>query len=472
VVEGPRNSVATEMTSWNEDNFLERIMPYWRRGNPKRHGCPTSASLSAFVANELGASERDAMAAHLGRCSECTALHDRLVSFSQVLLTVQDLEWKNAEKRLGNWMEDFLRSQPGATLKQSEMETAADSTRSERKRKWFLSWEIQWALGAVTGLAIVMGGVLLLRFQQLSHSRESEVAVQEESPLVIESPSEKKRNESGSDETIANTRQDNPGVTNTNRRVSVLPAARTGAPVEGPTKHGVAGGQAQNESQIAQNAPPKPLPGHGAQSGQTTITHGNLLPNQPSMDRDSPIPSVSAGGPASLPTPPLIPAFPAAYAPAPARPSPTHAPATQALVGVALDRRASFQIKGETRIWIQYSSTIPQTDGTFPIQGTLQQPIMQAGAILLARGTEIRGFGTLVGGKISQVALNEFIVNGTRYTLLNQVSGTGNTQLLGTGRSVQFEGGQVLEVFYDTDSVYQRKAGVTPPHALPRETIR
>ena len=451
------------MTSWNEDNFLEKLMPYRQRGgNSERQTCPDSGSLSAFVANELSTAERDAIAEHLERCSDCTALHDRLVRFSQAAATVQDLEWKNAEKRLGNWMEDFLRSQPGATHKRSDLGIAVDSLRSERNRKWFFSWGMQWALGAATGLAMVAGGVLLLKFGPWSQSHGTEVAVQTTSPAVIEPPSGEERSESTADDTVTTPRQENRRATTTAPVLPELPAA---APVQHANRQGAEGGEERNESQIAQNAPARPSPAPDAQSGQMTIAQANPPQKEPSTNQVLPSPKGSLGGSALGIAPPPTPTLPTAYAPAPAS-SPSHAPTAQPLVGVALDRRASFQIKGDTRIWIQCSSAIPQTDGSFPIQGMLQQPITQAGAILLGQGTELRGFGTLVGGKISQVVLNEFIVNGARYALLNRVSGKANAPLPGTGRSVQFEGGQVLEMFYVADSVYQKIARLTPPPAL------
>jgi hypothetical protein len=444
------------MTSWNEDNFLEKLMPYRQRGgNSERQTCPDSASLSAFVANELGANEREAMAVHVARCSECAALHDRLVRFSEAPLTVQDVEWKNAEKRLGNWMEDFLRSQPGATLKQPEVETASDGLRFEPKRKRSLSWVVQWALGAVTGLAIVAGGVLLLRFQQLSHSRESEVAVQEESPAVIQSPSDEKRNESTVDDTITTPKRENRRAITIRPTAPVLPDLAAAVPVQEANRQGAEGGEERKESQIADNAPALPSPGADAHL-HTSIAQVSPRQRQPSTGRGLHSGGGFLGGSVIRIAPPPLPTLPTAYGPTPAGSSSSPAPAPQALVGVSLDRRASFQIKGDTRIWIQCSSTIPQTDGTFPIQGTLQQPIMQVGTILLAQGTEVHGFATLVGGKISQVVLNQFIVNGTQYSLLNQVSGEANAPLPGAGRIVQFESGQVLELFYDTNSVYQR----------------
>lgn len=452
------------MTNWNEDNFLENLMPYWQRGrNLERQSCPNSASLSAFVANELGAPERDTITEHLGRCSECAALHDRLVRFSKPTVTVGDLEWKNAEKRLGDWMGDFLRSREGVSDKRSQHEPAVVSHRFEGSWKWFFSWRTQWALGAATGLAVVAGVILLLRLGPMSHRDQVEIAVQTNSPSVMQSPSmqpgslpaeKQKESPAGNTAVTAEEKKRTPMSSGTTAHV---PPAQPMTPARQPEQSGAVQEERHEQPQNAHNVPAGLSP--NVQSGDTQSVDSSVARSSPADGgvTEQPLVGIASDRRVSL----------AQGNPLPARPS-TGGGSHRTTGGFVSGSFAAttglpspmplFQIKGDTRIWIQRTSTIPKTDGTFPIRGKLQQPIKQAGTILLPQGIEVSGFETVSQGQTAQIILNQFTVDGTVYALVKSVSTEVSAPTPGTGRIVPFEGGRVLEMFYDTNSVYQHTA--------------
>ena len=72
------------MTSWNEDNFLERLMPRPRRENGvQMEPCPDSELLSAFTEQQVSPFLRDAIAAHLAQCPKCQDIYERLRQFAK-----------------------------------------------------------------------------------------------------------------------------------------------------------------------------------------------------------------------------------------------------------------------------------------------------------------------------------------------------------------------------------------------------
>ena len=105
-----------------------------------------------------------------------------------------------------------------------------------------------------------------------------------------------------------------------------------------------------------------------------------------------------------------------------------------------------------TRVWIRLNSVNRQPDGSFTFKGSLHLPVQEANGIPLDRGTEINGSGTVSGGETS-VFITDFALHGTRYTLKG-ASGTGRATP-GVGKAIEFNGGQILEMWFSSDSIYE-----------------
>ena len=96
------------MTKLNEDDFLEKLMPYLRRGSEGGEDrCPDPESLVAFCEGTLYASRSEQIRDHFARCAACAAIHERLLRFESNFQPSQS-QWLNAEKRLDNWMDSLL----------------------------------------------------------------------------------------------------------------------------------------------------------------------------------------------------------------------------------------------------------------------------------------------------------------------------------------------------------------------------
>jgi hypothetical protein len=96
------------MTKLNEDDFLEKLMPYLRRGSKGGEDrCPDPESLVAFCEGTLYASRSEQIRDHFARCAACAEIHERLLRFESNFQPSES-QWLNAEKRLDNWMDSLL----------------------------------------------------------------------------------------------------------------------------------------------------------------------------------------------------------------------------------------------------------------------------------------------------------------------------------------------------------------------------
>ncbi|MFZ0794849.1 MAG: hypothetical protein WAM65_13835, partial [Candidatus Korobacteraceae bacterium] len=171
------------MTTLNEHNFLERLMPHLQQRNGlERQTCPDSMTLAAFMENQLGASDRDAIAMHLTQCSACAELHDRLVGFSKATAAAQDPEWENTEKRLAIWMSGFLDAHASARRSADR----APAGNSAKERNWWRSVKFQWALSGVAVLALIAGAAFLLKPALSWHKEQPQIATQKN--RAVETP--------------------------------------------------------------------------------------------------------------------------------------------------------------------------------------------------------------------------------------------------------------------------------------------
>jgi hypothetical protein len=143
------------MMDLNEDDFLERLMPYFRSGDTKADDpCPNPDTLSAFVEGTLESGNRGAVQIHVARCSSCAQLCVRLKDFVAGSVTVGEAEWRNAEKRLDNWMEGFLRTTPSESTRPQQAQR--ESSWLER-RNWLPIPTRGYALAGSLSIALVIG---------------------------------------------------------------------------------------------------------------------------------------------------------------------------------------------------------------------------------------------------------------------------------------------------------------------------
>lgn len=176
------------MKDWNEDNFLEKLMP--RR--PGRQGgvqdsCPDEESLCAYAEDRVSGDIRDGIAAHLKACASCSNLYQRLMEFARPRTPVPEDEWTQAEKRLGIWMDGFLRAESRRERVEPLAEAAIglipgywlsawrnrkvfpavakqpDAARNATRGGWFSAWKIQWVFAAV-GTLVVSGATYFFMF--------------------------------------------------------------------------------------------------------------------------------------------------------------------------------------------------------------------------------------------------------------------------------------------------------------------
>src|ERR1035437_6828003 len=144
------------MTGWNEDNFIEKIVPLLQR----RFGAPSCPEAGAFLAasnNDTSGILKKAMAEHVSGCPECRDLQQRMERFDAPMVSDHDAEWQQTEKRLDNWMEGFLASD-------AAVHHERDRIRASRLRLFFTRLtgpsvfrQLRWALVPAVTLALVIG---------------------------------------------------------------------------------------------------------------------------------------------------------------------------------------------------------------------------------------------------------------------------------------------------------------------------
>jgi hypothetical protein len=124
---------------------------------------------------------------------------------------------------------------------------------------------------------------------------------------------------------------------------------------------------------------------------------------------------------------------------------------------------AHFRLEAGTRLWIRLNSVNRQPDGGFTFQGSLLLPVNRANEVLLDRGTEVNGSGSLSQGRTS-LFITDLVVQGTRY-VLSRTTGSTHAQPPGRGEAVQFDSGQILEMWLASASNYEKASDmdVKPP---------
>jgi len=119
----------------------------------------------------------------------------------------------------------------------------------------------------------------------------------------------------------------------------------------------------------------------------------------------------------------------------------------------AADHRPLLQFEAGVQLWIRVNSIRRQPDGSFGFRGTLLQPIILADSVSLDQGTELVGWGTVNGGHVI-ASVTEFTVRGENYGLRS--AGSAN-QKPGSGPAVELNPGKLLEMWFASASVYEKK---------------
>jgi hypothetical protein len=119
----------------------------------------------------------------------------------------------------------------------------------------------------------------------------------------------------------------------------------------------------------------------------------------------------------------------------------------------AADHRPLLQFKAGVQLWIRVNSIRRQPDGSFSFRGTPLQPITLTDSVSFDQGTELVGWGKVNGGHV-MVSVTEFTVRGENYGLRSTGSANKNP---GSGPAVELTPGKLLEMWFASTSVYEKK---------------
>jgi hypothetical protein len=389
------------MTDWNEETFLDRLMPHLR--TEMRRGqdcCPDAEALGAVADGSAAAWLKSAVQRHLTRCSACSELYRRLSAFQSPGSSKADAEWAQEEKRLDNWMEAFL------------AQAAPPAPEPGRQSLWirwvtFCQTQIGWKVPVIVATA----GVLLclgILLSQVFFTGEPTLVAQRVSPAApphMAAPAQK-REETSEAPTPAPAA---PAVP--------VESARLNPPVPSP-----------------QRPVPRPATQH-ASAGAPPYT---------------PVPAQEREGTSKAPTPaPAAPAAPVESArvnpPLPSRPSPPSARLGNSFLGATLHEEptrlvepaqngdvaqaavpgkpssvlppAEIRLPVSTEIWITVTQVNRGPNDTFTFDGMIILPVMnpQRTATLLEKNSYLHG--EAVPGDKPQLTITSLKVKGVQYVV-------------------------------------------------------
>jgi hypothetical protein len=134
-------------------------------------------------------------------------------------------------------------------------------------------------------------------------------------------------------------------------------------------------------------------------------------------------------------------------------------------VGIVVPLPAVLQFAAGTRLWIRVFSISRQPDGSFNFGGTLLEPVSQAG-LHLDKDTVLSGSGNVKGNDVT-VLIRSFLIRGVSYSLPGTIE-TLSPQTPGAGKALQFDDGQIIEMWVSSATVYEKAvAEVSPSRAKP-----
>lgn len=434
------------MTAWSEENFLERLTPRLRKGAESTAGpCPDSESLSAFAENQGSNALREAIATHLVSCSNCREIEERLRYFARAEEPEEGLEWKNAEKRLDNWMAAFL-SAPVSRDQAGRAYSVGSVGQPTKSTGWMSSWRLVWALGTLAIVAVVASTTFFLGFR-LGRTQQRQVVAQVAPPTAqpaITRTTETKPKSATESTAVAPP----PGRAPAEEEGARRPALAYGPSREQPT---VSSGRASSPSTSAPLTEALAVPRVNPEGGGRTQTPSREVPTNASPEASvvASAPPRSSAGVRTEGTP-----VPVEGLASLTRSASTRLPAAPALRPAAtelVNYPASIHLPSGTRVWIQIKAVNRRADGSFTFQGSLHLPVTRAKRVLLERGAEVNGVGSESHGQTS-LSIRELVVHSARYVLKSAPASEG---------AVPFEGGRVLETFISSDSIYEKTGDTT-----------
>ena len=452
------------MTGWNEDNFLEELMPLAGR-RPAADPCPQVEALRAVTDRHASENAKSAIAAHAATCPVCRSLQQRLQAFDATLFTSQEADWEQTEGRLDSWLKGFLAS-GGAVYK-------VDSRTSEsRPRLWWqrpttlpVGWQMRWVLVPAATVAVVICSFLIGR---LSAPQPRQLAVvtpynsSSPNPVPAGAVAEARIPESGPDRELLS--QAAPRIRPNPARDDVAPNAPTPiTPVAAaPSQHdretnsAVLAPPAHGKSERAwAPAPPPPQAPKGTlatgssyaqarRTAETAEASALARPNRPAGAGSTFSGQLTPAGMRSVV---------ATRSAASLAVRAEHTPVVLAPPLIRLD--------AGTRVWISVKSVQPLTEGVSEFRGVVLLPVTQSSAVLLVRNTEVFGTVPVRNGKRS-VQIREFLSAEAHYRL-RSAGGETNLRLLGAGEVVEFDAGKVLETWMATESTYEKLPAESRP---------
>lgn len=444
------------MNGWNEDNFLEELMPLLRRKRAADQ-CPEAEAFYAAADGETSEVSRNAIAAHAVRCPACGDLQQRIQAFDAPMLTGREAEWEQTEGRLDSWLARFLKSD--AAVSQVGRRTKESHARSwwRRLASQPFAWQMRWALVPVAAVALVVCSFLVGR---LSAPQPRELTADATS-----------HGRSSPNPTPAATVAHSRSPEGTPDRE---PRPSQAAPKTQPSP---AGGTVVASYAPARMSPAAASPVAPHESVRATET-AVLTPPVPSNAEEAPVAPVSpsAGGERAVETaetsetaPAVSPEVPGAMSSGrTAQPGMRsvmalrgRAPAIRAERSPAILAAPVIRLDAGTRVWIALRSVRPRADGASEFRGVVLLPVTQSGAVLLSRNTEVSGTMTVRNGKKS-VRILEFLSTGAHYRL-RSASGEADVRLLGAGEAVEFDAGRVVETWMASASTYEKLSAESRP---------
>jgi hypothetical protein len=402
------------MNSWNENNFLDRLMPHLQQTfDCDRNRCPEADTICAVADGEASPRLQAVLAEHLRQCPQCSDLYRRMCAANSPSIPEQDAEWTSAEERLGNWFDAFLASKAPVDRQQ-----LAKPSRVGWRNFWeaITAWRIPLAVSFAGVLVLVAAGLLIRRPPVASQQTAEQTILQ---PQPAASPAQQTSIPPKPAAVISNT----PLVAKGNTSPENL-GVKPGTALERLTKPGAATG-----NEMASGATSTLL--RPSLSAPVTRTGEN-------QTADAQLPPQPSGGTkaTALVSPHL-------------QSAPGGAKADSS-AGAAPKLPISFRLESGTRLWISLQSVNRQPDGNFRFVGTLQLPVSHGNRILLDRGTEIHG-SVSVSQKPVSVVIGKLVVQGVPYAVASTPL---EAHPPGTGIAVQFNSGQVLEVWLASTSVF------------------
>ena len=315
---------------------------------------------------------------------------------------------------------------------------------------WWSAWKAQWAVGAVAATALAVMAVLLLRTSpRVSRAAETAQTTLPASPaqtanpasaspqtertapsqsIAKPAPSDQATAEKGVRSKAEERHLSQPA---TSKHAPMVDAAPTVAEAKAPNSIDTPG----NPSSTGREVPP--LVAHSgsvlANLGPRAVADSNLASPSPNK-RASSRPAVYGYTPPAPPPPGKVTSTP------------------------PLNLPASIRLEAGTRIWVRISSLVRKPDGTLRFQGTLFEPVTQNGLVALTKGTGVSGYEKQSQGS-TLLVITDLSLSGKRYTLTGSAD-EGHLSR-GGGKALQFNAGQLMEMFVESAAIYEKAPETT-----------